>query len=755
MSESSAPMDEKANVLIVDDLPEKLLVFGTVLEELEQNLIFVRSGRDALREVLQREFAVILLDVNMPDIDGFETAAMIRDYQKSAHTPIIFITSYADEMQTARGYSLGAVDYILSPVVPEVLRSKVRAFVQMQAMRRQVRRQAEDRAAMLAAQAARLVAERNDQRSAFLADASRRLGSSLDLAVGVECLATLVVPRLAGLAVVVMAEESALSATALVAVARADPARPEEAPAPELMPVRLADLAPELQALLRQAASEKRRKNAAVPAAAPLSRASFGLDSQGPPAAAAHSLCAMPLLAGERVLGALLAADADALDMPMLEDLAGRAATAFENASLYRSLQAEIVERRAAEAELQRANQRKDEFLAMLSHELRNPLAAVHAALEVVRRIAAPESRVTWATEIMQRQLRHTTRLIEELLDVARISKDKIVLHREAVDLKAVIAQSVEAAQPFVSERGQTLKTALTDQPVRLEGDPARLTQIVSNLLHNASKYSANGTLIELDCSVGESGALICVRDQGVGIEAELLPHIFDLFSQGRRGLDRTPGGLGVGLTLAMRLAKLHGGHIEAFSDGPGRGAEFRVHLPLPERSPAAAGLAQAAATALTEPASSRRVLVVDDNGDAAQSMAALLELHGHQVRTAGDGEQALASAADFGPDVVILDIGLPLIDGYEVARRMRSSPALQQTLLVALTGYGQPEDCAAAKAAGFDHHFVKPADPDNLAACIAGHVRIPPSPWQGEGGSPVSTSIAMQRVTSIGECRE
>jgi len=714
-----SPPEERANILIVDDLPEKLLVFGTVLEELGQNLVFVRSGKDALREVLRQEFAVILLDVNMPELDGFETAALIRDYQRSAHTPIIFITSYADEMQTARGYSLGAVDYILSPVVPDVLRSKVRVFVSLHAMRRQIRRQADDRAAMMAAQAAREVAERNDQRSHFLSHASRVLGASLDVAVGVGQLAALAVPRLAPLVVVVLADSSGgssgIAETALVAMQGSD----DDAP-PTLQTVPVAALAPLLQTALRDAVGHKQQQHVAVPAQEPLSAASFGFAARAEQPLPARSVCALPLLSGERVLGAMLTTDWDTLDRQSLQDLAGRAATAFENASLYSSLQTEIEERRAAEAGLQQANQRKDEFLAMLSHELRNPLAAIQTALEVVRRLAAPEPKVTWATEIMQRQLRQMTRLIEELLDVARISQDKIALSREAVDLNAVIAQGVETAQPFVNERGQTLTVALPREPIWLQGDFARLTQIVSNLLHNASKYSGKGTLIEICCRVEDGSAVIAVRDHGIGIDAELLPRIFDLFAQGARGLDRSQGGLGVGLTLAMRLAQLHGGRIDAFSDGPDRGSEFRVHLPCLQlvRGHGAQALAPAAA-ARTPP---RRVLVVDDNGDAARSLATLLELHGHQVRTAGDGVQALAAAEEFGPDVVILDIGLPLLDGYEVARRMRRLPSQRHVLLVALTGYGQQDDCAAAEAAGFAHHFVKPADPDALAACIAAH---------------------------------
>jgi len=704
------PPAERVNILVVDDLPEKLLVFGTVLEELGQNLVFVRSGKDALREVLQREFAVILLDVNMPDLDGFETAQMIREYQKSAHTPIIFITSYADEMQTSRGYSLGAVDYILSPVVPEVLRSKVRVFVSLHAMQRQVRRQADDRAAMMAAEAARHAAEESNRRSAYLLHASRELGASLDEAVGVEQLVALVVPRLAAAAVVLLVDENGSGRSALAALTRPGGlAR---------LPLRLAELAPPLRLALERAIGDKCRAVVPVLPEDRLGPAPFGPGAAQQLPDALRSVTALPLLSGDRVLGALLVVDAGEPDWQSLEDLAGRAAMAFENARLYRSLQNQIVERRAAEAGLHAANRRKDEFLAMLSHELRNPMAAIRSALEVIRRVAPEQPNVAWASEVLHRQLRQMTRLIEELLDVARISQNKIVLAREPVDLGAVIAQSVETARPFIDEREQTLSVTQPDEPVWLQGDFSRLTQIVSNLLHNASKYSGDGALIELRSGVDDSGALISVRDHGMGIDAELLPRIFDLFAQGARGLDRAQGGLGVGLTLAMRLAQLHGGHIEAHSDGADRGSEFRVRLPCLRlvRSPDAGRVAPA-----PQPrTAARRILVVDDNADAAASMAMLLELSGHEVAVASDGEQALVTAAAFVPEVVILDIGLPRLDGYEVARHLRKMPALRQVLLIALTGYGQREDRAAAQAAGFDHHLVKPADPDRLAACIA-----------------------------------
>lgn len=724
--------DEKSNILIVDDLPEKLLVFGTVLEDLGQNLVFVNSGSEALREVLHREFAVILLDVNMPDIDGFETAALIRKYKRSAHTPIIFITAYADEMQTAKGYSLGAVDYILSPVVPDMLRSKVKVFVDLHQMQRRVRRQADERVALVAAESARRVAEENNARSAFLAHASRVLSGSLDVAVGSRLLLELLVPQVAQLAVLQLIEDGKPLDRVMVASQRGDD---------ELTTTHVPDagLPPAVREALAEAMATKLRVSLPAASLRRMSSEAFGLQGQ----LGLKAAVAVPLLIGERVLGMLLVGQSgrEEQDWAALEELASRAAIAFENANLYRSLQAEIIERRMAESELQEANQRKDEFLAMLSHELRNPLAPIRNALEVIRRIAPPDPKFNWAGDVMDRQVRHLTRLVEELLDVARISQGKIQLNKEPVDLAAVIAQSMETAQPFIDARGHTLTVKLPDTPVWLQGDFARLAQVVSNLLHNSAKYSEDGGRIHLELCVEEGEAVIIVRDNGIGIDETLLPRIWDLFAQGSRSLDRMQGGLGVGLTLARRLVELHGGRVEARSEGAKKGSEFRVSIPCV--SVVGGKDVRDDAHHAVAPVRGRRILIVDDNQDAAESIAQYLQLEGHEVKTVSDGLQALACVPVFAPQIVVLDIGLPVLSGYEVCERMRKLPATERTLIVALTGYGQKEDQLRAKNAGFDRHFVKPTDPRVLVDLIAQW------PAQGEEGLPgqvASTTPASAR---------
>lgn len=714
----------RASILVVDDLEQNLIVYRAVLEDLGQDLVLVNSGAQALRELLAREFALILLDVNMPDIDGFETAALIRRHRRSRHTPIIFLTSYADDVQTVRGYALGAVDFMLSPVVPEVLRSKVKVFVDLHRMQQRMRRQGDERAARTAAESARRMAERNDRRSAYLAHASRRLGASLDAAVAEETLVRLLVPALSDLSLVLGAGDDGRPGQGRLA-------HLDAAGETCTREVRLGELPTALQRPLLRAMAEEELL---------LVDASSLRDMGWAPPW--RSALAIPLRSARRCLGVLLVVphfhqegDDDWRSDEVLEELATRAAMAFENAQLYRSLQAENAARIETEALLQQANRRKDEFLAMLSHELRNPLAPLRNAVQLVRRLAPPQPKLVWACEVMDRQVLHMTRLVEELLDVARISEGKIALARVPVDLRAVLAAAIETAQPQIDSHRCELQVSVPDTPVWLQGDSARLTQVVGNLLHNAAKYGKEGGRIDLTLSVDNGQAQICVRDDGVGIDPALLPHLFELFVQADRSLDRSQGGLGVGLTLVRRLVELHGGHVEASSAGVGQGAEFRVHLPVISAVPLAGPPAMPAPP---PPPAGVRVLIVDDNRDAAESIAEYLELEGHEVKTVGDGERALASVPVFAPQVVLLDIGLPGMSGHDVARAIRAQQ-LQPMLLIAVTGYGQREDRTLSEAAGFDSHLVKPTDPVELAGLIA--------QWAREGGAAAAEGAAPARL--------
>lgn len=690
---------DRVDILVVDDLPEKLLVFETVLGELNQNIVFARSGADALRQILRRDFAVILLDVNMPDMDGFETAALIRRYKRSAHTPIIFITSYADEMQTQRGYSLGAVDYIPSPVVPEVLRSKVRVFVELHILQRRIARQADERVALAASEAALRVAEESMRRANLLAGLSHALSGVLDLREGIHALLAHVVPALAPNATVALVDDRGVVTHAATRTALFD----DDAASVDLLP---SGLPSAHFALLREAQ--------AVSATA---------RNQAPPLVDG-ALQMLPLVHGDRFLGGLwIDGELTPLSVALLDEVAARAAIAFATTSLYGALQVEIAERRQAEQRLEEASRRKDEFLAMLAHELRNPLAPIRNAVEVIRLAAPAETKVRWAADVTDRQVRQLTRLVDELLDVARISQGKVVLQTQCLDLVTLVSQCVESQRDTIARRHQTLSTALPGLPLNLDGDSTRLAQVVNNLLSNAIKYTPEGGAISVsvkraDRDDGEFAELE-VSDNGIGIDSELLPHVFELFEQGKRALDRTQGGLGVGLTLVQRLVQLHGGEVVASSAGAGLGAQFRVTLPCLGMD--AAPVAEDGAERLPSASVRRRILVVDDNVDVVETTTMLLSLSGHEVRSAKDGLQALHAAAEFRPEVVLLDIGLPLMDGYEVARRLRQMPESAGALLVALTGYGQQGDRERGRDAGFDKHMLKPVDPHALARVIDG----------------------------------
>ncbi len=380
----------------------------------------------------------------------------------------------------------------------------------------------------------------------------------------------------------------------------------------------------------------------------------------------------------------------------------------------------ELQRQRAALAE---ADRRKDEFLAMLGHELRNPLAAISSGLQVLRRHLPEVAQAHRAADAVARQSQHMARLLDDLLDVSRITRGAISLRRTPLDLAEVLEQAVQVAGPLMRERHHDLLVSLPPMPVRVEADPDRLSQIVTNLLTNAAKYTPPGGQVRLSALPGEGEAIIRVRDNGIGIPPALLPRVFDLFVQAERSADRSEGGLGIGLTLVRQLVALHGGRVEAFSEGVGKGSEFVVHLPAAGSRLSGHGSGEGALR--PEPGPRRRVLVVDDNEDSAEMLAMLLELAGHEVVTAHSGPAALDLAVGYLPDVVLLDIGLPRMDGLEVARRLRRVPALADTLLVALTGYGQDEDRAQSYAAGFDHHLVKPVDIDLLRRVLQ---EVPPT---------------------------
>ena len=511
---------DRVNILLVDDQPAKLLTYETILGELGENLIKVSSASEALQCLLDQEIAVVLVDVCMPDLDGYELAAMIRQHPRFQKTSIIFVSAILmTDLDRLRGYECGAVDYVPVPVVPAILRAKVSIFAELFRKTR----------------------------------ALERLNAELE----------------------------------------------------------------------------------------------------------------------ERVTERTAALE-------------------------------------ATTEQLKEANHRKDEFLAMLAHELRNPLAPIRTAVQLLRLKELTEPHRQRARDVIERQVEHLVNLIDDLLDVSRITRGMITLQLEPVLVGAIVARAVETARPAIDAHKHALELDLPEELISVEGDKTRLVQVIANILHNAAKFMDPGGRIRLSVRREGQYALISIADTGIGIAPDLLPKIFELFTQVHAKSERAQGGLGIGLALVRRLTEMHGGTVTAHSDGAGRGSTFSVRLPVMVTQ--IAGLVHPKRDTGTIPrVASQRILVADDNRDAAEALSLQLQLAGHDVRTAHDGIEALTVAKTFDPEIVLLDLGMPKMDGYEVARQLRLQPRSRRVTLIALTGWGQQQDRDRTAEAGFDAHLVKP----------------------------------------------
>ncbi len=517
------PPRKQANILLVDDQPAKLLTYEAILADMGANLVSATSARAALDLLLKHEFAVVIVDVCMPELDGFELAEMIREHPRFRHTAVIFVSGvHLSELDRLKGYERGAVDYLPVPIVPEILRAKVRVFVDLHLKTREL---------------------------------------------------------------------------------------------------------------------ERLNKN---------------------------------------------------------------------------------LERRVAQRteELEEAGRRKDQFLAVLAHELRNPLAAIRMAAQSV---GLPESnqgeRERWA-HVIERQVGHLSRLIDDLVDVSRITRGTIELQRRPVDLTAIVGEAVDASRPIIEDRRHELVISVPEGPIRVFGDTARLVQVMANLLHNAAKFTPKGGRISVSVEREAQDVVLRVTDNGIGIETELLPRVFEMFSQVGRPLDRPSSGLGIGLALVRTLVELHGGTVRALSQGRGAGTQIVVRMP--QLDAPAEPEAAAPAAAVPSDLKPSRILVVDDNADAADALAFMLRAAGHEVNTANDGMEALTISPTFRPDIVLLDLGMPNLNGYATAHRIREEPWGQNVLLVALTGWGQPKDRDRTSRAGFNAHLVKPVGVEELFGTLA-----------------------------------
>ena len=545
---ASADGDAPINILIVDDEPKNLTVLETVLDDPAYRLVRAESADEALLALVSEQFALLILDIRMPGMTGFELAQLIKERKKTARVPIIFLTAYYSEDQhVLEGYDTGAVDYLHKPVNPPILRSKVAVFAELHRKSR----------------------------------------------------------------------DAALANEALIA-----------------------------EVAERRHAEEQLRE-------------------------------------------------------------------------LNETLEQRVTERTEA---LHRADRLKDEFLAMLGHELRNPLSAITNAMQLIHAAGQNAERVAWALALVDRQTRNLRRIVDDLLDVARITRGRIELRRQPVDVSQVIEQAVEVVRPLLHGEDHGLHVALAAAgPLRVDADVTRLEQSVVNLLLNAIKYTAKERRITVTAEQVNLEAIITVRDNGIGIAPEMLPRVFDLFAQADRSLDRAQGGLGIGLYICRQLIELHGGAVSASSSGIGTGAEFTIRLPALQEAAAGGVLMPSqspeGAHAIVN-AAGRRVLLVDDNVDAAETLAWLLSEHGYSVCIAHDGPTGLKAAHDFKPEVLLLDLGLPGIDGYELAQRLRLN-GFGSALIIAISGYAHESDIEGSRAAGFDRHFAKPVELHSLLAAI------------------------------------
>ncbi len=548
-------VEEKVNILLVDDQASRLLSYEVVLQDLGENLVWARSGEEALGLLMQREFALILLDVNMPGMDGFETANLVHQHPRFEKTPIIFVTGVnISEFDRLKGYKLGAVDYVLVPVVPEILRSKVTVLVELYRQRRELQR----------------LNQNLEQSNADLAHAN------------------------------------------------------------ELLKLEKAKELEQLNAILEE-----------------------------------------------------------------------------------------------ANHRLMQSSRRKDEFLAMLGHELRNPLASICNALEIIRlkQFAKPDPDLVWPREVLGRQIGQLTRLVDDLLDISRITRDLIELRRAPLELNSVVASAVEASGPQLNARRQQLVVELTEPTLRVHGDSMRIAQVLGNLLNNAAKYMPEGRHVWLRVTQEGSEAVCRVTDEGVGIPKDMLEHVFEPFTQVRETRDKATGGLGMGLAIVRKLVSLHGGSVSVSSPGLDQGSCFEVRLPLLEFAPEASH-AQTDTIPALQPTTAqlmRKILIADDDQDSANSLALMLRLNGHEVWIARNGDEARLLAAEHKPQAALLDIGMPVMDGYEAAKAIRANDWGKQMYLVAVTGWGQKEDRLRSAQAGFDAHEVKPISPAQILERLAG----------------------------------
>jgi signal transduction histidine kinase/DNA-binding response OmpR family regulator len=726
---------EKINILMVDDSPTNLLALETILEGPDRNLVRATSGDEALRYLLNDEVAVILLDVYMPGIDGLETAALIRGREKSRDIPIIFLTADSTgNRHIAKGYSLGAVDYILKPVEPDILRSKVAVFVELFKKTEEIKRQAE------------LLHEKNlELENANL----ERLGMLIELGqqLAAEHDPTRVLEKFCH-----AARDIIGAAHTCVGVLDNDAPSPFFCSSNQGTTVYDGADAPHVDEGLLATLLKERRPVRLSEADALLDTARLQAHS-----GAARSFLGTPIFSSTQVYGWLYLTDkigADEFseaDERLAVTLSTQVAVAYENARLYTEaqrhaseLQQEIAEReqaeeerarmlvreQAARAEAEAANRTKDEFLATLSHELRTPLTAILGWSHLLQTNKFDDKSTARALETIERNARSQSQLIDDLLDVSRIITGKLRLDIRPVELTKIVEAVVESSRPAADAKTIQFDVALDKSASPVLGDATRLQQVVWNLFSNAVKFTPEGGRVKVRLERTDAHAQIIVSDNGQGINPQFLPVIFDRFRQADGSTTRKHGGLGLGLAIARHLIEMHGGTIKAHSEGINQGASFTVQLPLTpanhnEENGADLSSSMDSNEEKQEVCSpvldGLRILVVEDEDDTRDLILTVLKQCGAEVRGSESAAEALVAFREWSPDLLVTDIGLPEEDGFSLLKKVRASNQQSgQIPAVALTAYATPEDRDRVLAAGFQMHIAKPVEPEELLTIIA-----------------------------------
>jgi PAS domain S-box-containing protein len=680
-----ATASETPKVLIVDDQPRNLDTLEAMLEPIGCTLVRAYSADEALLCLLRHDFAAIVLDIRMPDMGGIELASVIKQRKRSQHVPILFLTAHlVDDDDVLRGYGVGAVDYLSKPINAEILRSKVGVFIEL-------------------FRKTRALGGLNDALQREIADRERAQEA---LRVANQELEARVNERTAELTRVTQGiVENEVRLRLAIEVARIGAwewdlasGRMTWSTDPEaLFKFPHGSLGPDLSITSLIHPDDKTRTEGAIAIA--LETGAYEAEYR----AVRPDGSIVWLTERGRVM-------VDSNGKPVRMMGITRDVTAEREAGQQREKL--LRDAREARDEAEAANRAKDEFLAMLSHELRNPLNVIAGGISVLDAVGAPDERSVRTRQLVARQIRHLTNLMDDLLDIARVTSGKIVLSRRPLDLADAVRRCLATLRGTDRLSHHTCHESL--EPVWLHADETRIEQIVTNLVGNAAKFTPAGGEIRVTVTSDSGDAVLNVADTGVGIARELLPRVFDLFVQGERNVDRASGGLGLGLTLVRRLTEMHGGTVAAASEGPGRGASFTIRLP--QIPPPALRADQSPAPASVEP---RRILVVEDNADGREMLRTMLELRGHQVHEAAEGQSAIEQALELRPHAAIIDIGLPGIDGYAVAERIRANESTRHMRLIALTGYGTEQDQRRAKAAGFDAHLTKPVEPERLALLL------------------------------------